>query len=246
MACMPEDAADWAALTEARLLDGAIALAPEYGWSWRLALRAGGDIGLSKPEVELLLPQGPRDMAALFSYRHDALALNLLGDVELAGLKVRERVARGVQARIDVAMTDEAALRRWMGFLALPTNLALGVQLAWESADRIWRWAGDTATDENHYSKRAILAGLLSTTLAVRVSGTPAAAASHLARGIDAVMNFEKAKARFKASIPGSELAVGAAQAMGKARYGAGSGPIPDEAAVRSAASPTTGPGTAT
>ena len=25
----------------------------------------------------------------------------------------------------------------------------------------IWRWAGDTATDVNHYTKRALLAGIL-------------------------------------------------------------------------------------
>ena len=244
MPSMPEDATDWAAQTEARLLAAAVILAPECGWGWRLAVRAGAAVGLSKPEVELLLPQGPRDLAALFSYRHDELALNGLSGVDPAGLKVRERIARGVEARVDAAMVDEAALRRWMGFLALPTNLALGAHLAWDSADRIWRWAGDTSTDENHYSKRAILAGLLTTTLAVRVSATPAAAASHLARGIDAVMAFEKAKARFKARFAGGELAARAAQALGKARYGDGASPgtTPGEAAARSPAPPTTAP----
>ena len=40
--------------------------------------------------------------------------------------------------------------------------MPLGLRLAWESADALWRWAGDTATDENHYSKRVLLAGILS------------------------------------------------------------------------------------
>ena len=61
-------------------------------------------------------------------------------------------------------------MRRWTGFLALPPNMALGARLAWESADALWRWAGDTATDENHYSKRALLAGILSGALAIRLS----------------------------------------------------------------------------
>lgn len=114
-------------------------------------------------------------------------------------------------------MADEAAVRRLMGFLALPPNLALGARLAWESADRIWRWAGDVSADENHYSKRAILATLLGTTLAVRLSNTPAAAQSHLEHGIEAVMAFEKAKARLKAR----PFAVRAAEALGRMRYGA-------------------------
>ena len=72
-------------------------------------------------------------------------------------------------------MADETALRRWMGYLALPQNLVMGARLAWDSADRLWTWAGDVSTDENHYSKRAILAGLLTSTLMVR-AGTWTAA----------------------------------------------------------------------
>jgi hypothetical protein len=40
-------------------------------------------------------------------------------------------------------------------------NLSLGARLLWEAADAIWRWAGDTATDENHYTKRLILSGVI-------------------------------------------------------------------------------------
>ena len=246
---MAENASDWAAQTEARLLDAALPLIPRLGWTSRMVVSAGAAIGLSKPEVELLAPQGPRDLVALFSYRHDEAGLLALTGVDPAGLKMRERIARGVEARVDAAMADEAALRRWMGFLALPQNLALGGRLAWESADRIWRWAGDTSTDENHYSKRAILAALLSSTLAVRVTGTPAATSSHLARGIDAVMAFERAKARFKAKLgaklEGRDLASRAARVLSAARYGLGArrpAATPGEAAVRSAASPTSAP----
>jgi ubiquinone biosynthesis protein COQ9 len=238
---MAEDATDWAAQTEARLLDAALPLVPRLGWTRALGFKAGEAIGLTRAEVELLLPQGPRDLAALFSYRQDEAGLQALAAVDPQGLKIRERIARAVEARVEAAMAEEAALRRWMGFLALPQNMSLGARLTWESADRIWRWAGDTATDENHYTKRAILAGLLGSTLAVRISGTPAAATTHLARGIDAVMAFEKAKARFK----GSDLASRAAQALGKARHGFGARrppATPGEAAAPSQDAPTSAP----
>lgn len=237
IAAMSEDASDWAAQTEAKLLDAALPLVPRHGWTWRTALAAGKAIGLSKGEVELLAPQGPRDLAALLSYRHDEAGLAALTGVDPTALRVRERITRGVEARVEAAMADEAAVRRLMGFLALPPNMPLGARLAWESADRIWRWAGDTSADENHYSKRAILATLLSSTLAVRVANPPAAAWSHLARGIEAVMAFEKAKARFK----GADLADRAAQLLGKARYGRPRA-TPAEAADPPAASPTSPP----
>ena len=207
---------DWAAATEARLLDAATPLVAELGWNARLVRRAGEIVGLSAPETELLLPHGARDLVALFSYRQDEAALTALSSVDSSALKIRERIARGVEARVEAAAAQEGASRALMGYLALPQNIALGARLAWASADVIWRWAGDEATDANHYSKRVILAALLSSTIAVRMTNTPAAAKTHLDRGIEAVMQFEKLKARLSAR----PFAAAAAEALGRLRYG--------------------------
>src|SRR4051812_25107122 len=145
--------ADWVETTEQQVLDAALTLVPGQGWTWPVALAAGRACGLSQGETELLLPQGPADLAALFTRRHDAQALARLAGVDPAKLKIRERIARATEARMEAAAADDAASRRCAGFLALPSHLALGGRLAWESADVLWRWAGDTATDENHYSK---------------------------------------------------------------------------------------------
>ncbi len=208
---------DWAMQMEARLLDAALPHVRELGWTSRLTARAAKDAGLTLAEAELLLPEGARDLAALLSYRHDEAAIAALAALDPAALKIRERIARGVQARVEAAAADEVAVRRLLGFLSLPPNLVLGARLAWESADRIWRWAGDAASDENHYSKRAILAALLGSTLAVRLSGGPAAADVHLARGIDTVMAYERAKARF---LRGRDIPATLAEALGRMRYG--------------------------
>ena len=218
------NADDWAVQTETRLLDAALPLVSELGWTRRLVARAATATGLTIPEAELLLPGGARDLVALLSRRDDEAALVALAGVDPTGLRMRERIARGVEARTEAAMSHPAATRRLAGYLALPQNLALGARLTWASADRLWRWAGDASTDENHYSKRAILAALLGSTLAVRLSASPAAAAQHLERGIAAVMAYEKAKARFG---PGDMLAK-AAEAMARLRYGAkGETPTP-------------------
>ena len=209
---------DWTSVTEQAVLDAAIPLVPETGWTSITVRKAGLAAGLTPPETELLLPHGAQDLAALLSRRHDAAMMAALEAVDPAGLKIRERIARGVEARLEAAMADEAAVRRWTGFLALPANMGLGARLYWETADRIWRWAGDTATDENHYSKRAILSGLLTSTIAVRLAGGEAAAKEHLARGIETVMSYEKLKARVKGQT--KDWNEKAAAFLARLRYG--------------------------
>src|SRR3546814_12583549 len=46
-------------------------------------------------------------------------------------------------------------------------HVPFAVKLGWRSADCMWRLAGDTATDYNHYSKRAILGAVYGATMAV-------------------------------------------------------------------------------
>ena len=122
----------------------------------------------------------------------------------------------GVNVRIDIAAQDEAAVRRWAGFLALPIHLPLALRLLWDSADQLWRWAGDTATDENHYSKRAILSGILASALAIRLSSGRDAAAAFVDARIENVMAFEK----WKGGLKPSQLLSDVASALGKMRYG--------------------------
>lgn len=211
-------AADWLDLAEGRLIEAAISLAPALGWNERLVKGACRSAGIAPGERGLVLPNGARDLAALLARRHDRAALATLAGIDASSLKVRERIRVGVEARIEAAMADEAAVRRANGFLALPSNLPLALRLAWESADRLWRWAGDTATDENHYSKRAILSGVLISTLAARLRGGRAHAGEHLGRRIEQVMAFET----WKATAPKpSELGETVAAWLGEARYGA-------------------------
>lgn len=205
---------DWAEATEQQVLDAALTITTTQGWTWPAVRAAGKAAGLSVADTELLLPHGPADLAALLSRRHDARALAALPDP--ATLKIRERIRAAVEARIDAAAADEAGVRRWSGYLALPLNLALGLKLLWESADALWRWAGDTATDENHYSKRAILSGILATALAIRLSSGREAAMTFVDARIENVMSFEK----WKAGLKPADLMRDIAAALGKMRYG--------------------------
>jgi len=206
---------DWADRTEQRLLDAAIPRVADLGMTPALLKDAGAACGLSEGDVGLLLPNGPSDLVALLSRRHDDKALQTLTELDAATLKIREKIACGVSARLEAAAADMDASKRAAGFLSLPQNLNLAARLTWESADQIWRWAGDTATDENHYSKRTILSGILAPAITMRLFDGREPAEAFVAARIENVMAFEKWKAGLKVSEP----LKAAAEALAKMRY---------------------------
>lgn len=208
----------WARDVEDQVLSLALPHVAQMGWSPLLVARAGAEAGLGKGEIELLFPNGAADLAALLCRRHDRETLEGLANIDPQSLKIRERIRVAVETRLDAAAQDEVIARRWSGFLALPQNLPLASRLLWDSADQLWRWAGDTATDENHYSKRAILSGILSAALAIRVASGREAAMVFVDARIANVMSFEKWKATTK--IRPSEALKTLAQTLGRMRYG--------------------------
>lgn len=208
----------WARDVEDQVLTHALSHVAKMGWSALLLDRAGAEAGLHKGEIELLFPNGAADLAALLCRRHDRETLEILANTDPQTLKIRERIRLAVETRLDAAGEDEVIARRWSGFLALPQNLPLASRLLWDSADQLWRWAGDTATDENHYSKRAILSGILSAALAIRVASGREAAMVFVDARIANVMSFEKWKATTK--IRPSVALKTFAQTLGRLRYG--------------------------
>jgi ubiquinone biosynthesis protein COQ9 len=152
------------------------------------------------PDVaSLAFPGGGRDMVdAWFADIDDRMAAKWPAD-RLATLKIRERITALVETRLDLLAPDRESLRRALALLALPTNVPFAAKLGWRSADAMWRLAGDTATDYNHYSKRAILGAVYASTMAVFLNDESdgyADTRAFLARRIDQVMRFESWKYR--------------------------------------------------
>jgi len=148
----------------------------------------------------------------------EAMAEALPMDV-LASEKIRERIRRLVQFRIDALAGHQEALRRALAIMALPHNALTALRLGWASADAMWRLAGDTATDYNHYTKRLTLGALYTSTLAVFAhdeSPDHADTRAFLERRIDGVMRFEKVKARL---FKPREERFSPARLLGRLRY---------------------------
>ena len=122
--------------------------------------------------------------------------------VALGRMKVRAKITALVEARLAAVADNRESLRRAMAILAMPQNVVRAGKLGWRSVDTMWRLAGDTATDYNHYTKRAILGGVYAATVTVFLDDESedwADTRAFLARRIEGIMRFEKAKAGFTA-----------------------------------------------
>lgn len=178
------------------LLDAMLAIAAARGWTPAALDAAGVSVGLSKGEILLACPNGVADLLEAFARRAAAAAENALGSAELKSMKIRERVTFGVKAWLDALEAHKAAVKR---AAASPANLLTGPKGLWLAADAIWAGLGDKSTDYNWYTKRIILSGVLgSTLLAWLGEDNQAEVDAFLARRIENVMAFEKAKGRVR------------------------------------------------
>lgn len=171
------------------------------GWGTGARDLAADALGVDRDVALLALPDSTAMIDAWFS-SVDAAMLAALPPERLAAMKVREKITALVEARLNVVAANRESLRRALAILAMPQNAAHGLKLGWRAADAIWRAAGDTATDYNHYTKRAMLGAVYGATMTVFLdddSEGHAGTSAFLARRIDGIMRFEKAKAGFLA-----------------------------------------------
>ena len=189
------------------------------GWSESALALAAEELGIPADRARLAFPDGSAGMIDAWFDTIDRVMLDAFPPERIAALKIRARIRELVLFRLHMIQPHREALRRALAVLALPGNVAASARLAWRSADRIWRLAGDTATDFNHYSKRAILIGVYCSTSLVFLddeSDDLAETRTFLDRRIDGVMRFEKAKARWTG---GADRRPSLSRFLGRLRY---------------------------
>lgn len=136
------------------------------GWS-PSALRAGcADAGLSFEEGVLLFADGTREIIPYWSEWTDQRMLEIIAQrPDFATLRLRDRIATAVRARIEVNAPWREAVRRTTSLMALPQYTMIGATCTWKTLDAIWYACGDTATDFGFYSKRATLGAVYGATI---------------------------------------------------------------------------------
>ncbi len=121
---------------------------------------------------------------------------------DFEGLKIREKIFTGVKTRLDVLLPHKEAVKASAAFmLKSPLRGAQLPKMIWRSADQIWWLAGDRATDYNHYSKRSLLSGVMSSTMAYWLKDTSEhheRTEAFLEDRISNVLQFGKAVSKIK------------------------------------------------
>ena len=188
------------------------------GWSRKAVDAAADQLGIDRAQGRLAMPKTQAGMVDVYIQGVDR-ALELAFPPErLEGMKIREKIRALVWKRLEIMGPARESVRRGVAVLAMPHNLPLGMRIGWRTADLMWRIAGDTSTDFNHYTKRMMLGGVYASTLLVWLDDNSdgwGETAGFLDRRIDDVMKIEKWKAEWRGSGQGLSVS----RFLGRLRY---------------------------
>jgi ubiquinone biosynthesis protein COQ9 len=175
------------------------------GWSGKAVDSAAAQIGIDPAQARLAFPKQPAQMFDAYIKGVDAALEAHFTPDRIEAMKVRDRIRGLIWHRLELMASAREAVRTGLSIFAMPLNVPLALTAAWRSADLMWRLAGDTSTDYNHYTKRLILSGVYGSTLLVWLDDQGEdwmETSAFLDRRLADVMRFEKWKANWK----GNEL----------------------------------------
>ena len=170
------------------------------GWGGDARDLAADQHGVDRDVALLAFQDGAVAMIDAWFAQIDRAMLDAVSADRLAAMKVRQRITALIEARLTALRPEREALRRALAILAMPQNVGRAARLGWRTVDLLWRLAGDTAVDYNHYTKRTILLGVYGSTVTIFLdddSDEFVDTRGFLSRRIDGIMRFEKAKTGF-------------------------------------------------
>ena len=189
------------------------------GWTQQAVDAAAVQLGVDPVQARLAMPKGQAGMIDVYIQEVDRALEAWFTPERLAPLKIREKIRALVWRRLEIQAPAREALRRGLAILAMPQNVPLAMRISWRTADLMWRIAGDTCTDFNHYTKRLTLGAVYGSTLVAWLDDQSegfADTAAFLDRRIDEVMQFEKWKAQWRGS---SDRRLSLTRFLGRLRY---------------------------
>jgi ubiquinone biosynthesis protein COQ9 len=189
------------------------------GWTRHAVDSAAQQLGIDPVQARLAMPKSQPGMIDIYIQEVDRGLEAYFMPERIGALKIREKIRALIWRRFEIMAPAREAVRRALAILAMPQNLPLALRLSWRTADHMWRIAGDTSTDFNHYTKRMTLGAVYTSTLLVWLDDQSEGwteTAAFLDRRIDDVMKFEKLKAEWRGS---SDQRLSLSRFLGRLRY---------------------------
>lgn len=189
------------------------------GWTAAAVNAAAAQLGIDPAQARLAFPKRPAQMVQAWIDGVDAAMTARFTPEVVAVMKIRDRIRSMIWFRLELTGPAREAVRSALSILAMPQNVPLALTTGWRSADLMWRLAGDTATDYNHYTKRMTLSAVYGSTLLAWLDDASEGltdTAAFLDRRLGDVMRFEKWKAEW---IGNSIRRPSLARFLGRLRY---------------------------
>jgi len=174
---------------------------PFDGWTLPVLEKAAMKRGYAAAIVPSIFPAGVKDAIRHFAAMADDGMLQSLKSVDPQTLKVRQRVTEAVWVRLQWLAQYKEAERLAVAYWMRPLRKFEGLGVVWKTADAIWDWAGDTATDYNRYTKRVLLSGVITATTLYWLSDTSSGHAdsrASLERRIDNALSIGRIAGKLK------------------------------------------------
>lgn len=184
-----------------RLVEAALPHAVFDGWTETALRAAARDIDASELDVYRAFPGGAEALLDHHLAVADRAMVAAILELDLENMRIRDKIASAIRLRLEAAAPHKEAVRRGFNHLGLPHRSRRALRALYRTVDLIWRAIGDTSTDFNFYSKRALLAGVYLSTLMYWFNDTSEdnyRTWEFLDRRIDDVMRIEKAKGRLR------------------------------------------------
>ena len=155
-----------------RFLLTALPDVPFDGWTKALMERTAERLQSTESMVNAGFPEGIHDLVRYFFIWATEETLKKLKAADPDALRMRDRIAFGVRTELEILAPYKQAVSAALSFMALPPHSFTMPKLVWHAADKLWRAAGDTSTDYNHYTKRILLSGVLTSTTLYWINDT--------------------------------------------------------------------------
>lgn len=170
-------------------------MVPDHGWTHRALIIAAG------PGADLLFPGGPPEIVEAYIDMANRDMAAACAAACTAEPKISRRVRLLIATRLTQAEPHRDAVRRAVAVLAKPGRAVIAARCTAGTVDAIWAAAGDTSADFSWYTKRAILAGVYTTTLLywLNGSGDMTETLNFLDRRLSGVARLGKLRARLAA-----------------------------------------------
>lgn len=189
------------------------------GWTGKAVDSAARQLGIDPLQARLAMPKSQIGLIDTYIREVDRGLEAYFTAERLAPLKIRDKIRALVWRRLEIMGPAREAVRRALAILAMPQNIPLALRISWRSVDLMWRVAGDSSTDFNHYTKRLTLGAVYGSTLLAWLDDESDGwtdTGAFLDRRIDDVMKFEKVKAQWRGS---SDQRLSVSRFLGRLRY---------------------------